>query len=358
MDGVDDLSDYRHSLMAGFNQRRLHSFYCVQKETFTAPTWTWFVTPFDWEIWFLLATSIVLLGLVRQSIRASIEILLYFIYEPIGKLDRFSIYTFPSLIFISFLSYHYESFITTQITAPRHILIYETTKDLEHAGYKMVIPHLWSFPLAAYFGGKQYKKIMGRELTTDDVHIDSSIDVFFSTLKYAWFDRMATYQGYIHIQDEIFNKLGKAEVKVRTDKVSCFVTEEVFVTLSIRMLMYGPLAGAKSLERILVSHGESWIWNRWINMKWTDFVRRLSKERFEVDYIKESQRVEGLKLSESIGLIFIVHPVALFVAMIIYMGEDYLRFLGILKDFCRRGKQSLAKLWSSMKYRLCVRVLY
>lgn len=356
MGAVDELSDYNPVLIAGFNQRRLHPFYCVQKATFTAPKWIWFVTPFDWEIWVLLATSLVLFGLIRQSVRAAFEILFYFFYEPIRQIDRCGMYTLPSLIFISFLSYHYESFITTDITAPLHILIYKTTKDLELAGYKMVIPNLGSFPLGAFLVGKQYKKIMGKEITTDDILVDHEINIYFSTLKYAWFDRIATYQGYIHIQDEIFTKLGKAEVKVRTDKVSCFVTEEVFENLSTRLLVYGPLAGAKLVNRILVSHGESWIWNRWINMKWTDFVRRLNKERFQVDYVEESQRVQGLKLSESIGLIFIVHAVVLCVAIIIYLGEDYGRIVGMLVHFLGRGKELMVKLWPNLKYRMILKL--
>lgn len=121
------------------------------------------------------------------------------------------------------------------------MLIYENTKELKLAGYTVVIPDPSTFALGEFLVGKEYKRIMGKQVTLDDVHIDESVNVFENTLKYAWFNKIAKYKGYVPIQEEIFTKLGRGVVKIRTDLVSCFVTDDVFITSSTRLLMYGPL---------------------------------------------------------------------------------------------------------------------
>lgn len=349
MEDIDGLSDYDHALLAGFHQQVMHSIYCVQQATFTAPSWTWFVTPFDWEIWFLLATSVLFFGLVLRSVEISLDVLFYFIYVPVRNIKRFRIILIPSLIFISFLSYHYESFTTTQLTAPLHILSYETTKDLVLAGYRFVLPDKSYFPLIQVMAGKQYSEMMGRQVTLEDAYFDKSVNIFRDILRPSWFNSIAKYKGYVPMREQVLNKLGKSEVKVRMDKVSCFVTKTYFVKLTFRLMVYGNLAISKDLARILVWHVDNGIWMWLGDLMWVNFMRRMSKERFQEECLNGCQQGNKLKLSESVGLLFIVHAVLSFVSVIIYLMEDYERLGQRLTVIVKLGRNLWSKLWSKSK---------
>ncbi|OXA41125.1 hypothetical protein Fcan01_23916 [Folsomia candida] len=293
---LDDISDYDDVLVSCGSQMTMHSLYCVGHESFTAPSWTWFVTPLDWKIWFLLTISLVLLGLVRTS---------------------------------------------TKLTAPLNILIYQTTKQLELAGFKMIIKKKEDFEVYELLAGDTYSAMMGKHMTLNDLNYDLDLDYLETMLKFSWLHRIAKSQSYVPIQEGLRNKLGKSEVKIRTATESCFVTEKVFFGFSYKLMVYGSLAVSRDLDRILVRSEEYGITSRWTDMEFTDFVRRLHKESDGEGW----EDVTELKLKESIGLVFVLLAVLLSGAGLVYLVEDYKRVILVLKDICKVGRQSLWKLW-------------
>lgn len=233
----------------------------------------------------------------------------------------------------------------TQLTAPLHVLKFQTTKQLEFAGYKMVLQDRKDFHLGEIIAGKQFFAMMGKKLTPRDFNYDSDINIFKETLLSSWFNRISKSKSYIPILDEIFRKLAKSEVKVRTDQVSCFVTEEVYLRLSARLMVYGVLAVSKHLDRILVKYREDGIYIKWMDVKWTDFVRRLNKERVQDGW----DDVKVIKLQGSIGLIFVVHAVLLFLVVVVYLIEDYKRIIVVVCAIYKVAAQSCFYLWFNIK---------
>lgn len=299
------------------------------------------MTPLDWKIWFLLTISLVLLGLVRTSTKVSFDVLLFLVHVPLVNPKGFGVLLFPGLVFMTFLSYHYECFLTTQLTAPLNILIYQTTKQLELAGFKMIIKKKEDFEVYELLAGDTYSAMMGKHMTLNDLNYDLDLDYLETMLKFSWLHRIAKSQSYVPIQEGLRNKLGKSEVKIRTATESCFVTEKVFFGFSYKLMVYGSLAVSRDLDRILVRSEEYGITSRWTDMEFTDFVRRLHKESDGEGW----EDVTELKLKESIGLVFVLLAVLLSGAGLVYLVEDYKRVILVLKDICKVGRQSLWKLW-------------
>lgn len=80
-------------------------------------------------------------------------------------------------------------------------------------------------------------------------------------------------------------------------------------------------------------------------------MRRLSKEKCqEADLIEGYHGVRKLKLSESIGLLFIIHGVMLVQAVLVYLTEDYVKVVRILVYLGCKSKGFLIKLWSKIKF--------
>ncbi|OXA46094.1 hypothetical protein Fcan01_18982 [Folsomia candida] len=198
----DNFSDYVQPLISSFVQRGFYLIYCIPKAEYDRPSWSWIVSPFDTPIWLTLVTCSIIFGAVGRRIAMIFDAMNFFIYISLPKFKHWKHPAlFLSLTLTSFLSYHYEAFMTTSITAPLQLHVFTSIKEALDHGFRLVVSSPQVVVLLKAHVGENIAKQVGRNVSFLSVIIDPEIDQVAQPFKITWRDKLASIKGTIYIYD-------------------------------------------------------------------------------------------------------------------------------------------------------------
>lgn len=200
---------------------------------YKALKWTFLISAFDIPSWLCILAVFILISLVSYYIQKEINISLITMETfasllKQGRIPRFnlimSVWVFAGIL----LNFYYESFITSELTLPKKIYIYEGLKDLLDNGYILVThPDMKSTKYLEYFGkfGLTESKIIKIFFSKDDERLSLPSKYSGLTVEY-----LLNAEKYIILQK--LNHFCAEDCK-------CFSTEKHDAEISLGLVKRG-----------------------------------------------------------------------------------------------------------------------
>ncbi|OXA46432.1 hypothetical protein Fcan01_18789 [Folsomia candida] len=280
-------SDYLHPLMLGFFQQELYLIYCTNKADYDPPSWAWVTTPFDNPTWLGLLVTFGLFAIIGRRLSMMFDAFNFFIY--IG-LPNFNNWKNPALFLAiavtSFLSYHYEAFMTTSITAPLELHVFVDIKEGLDNGFRLIIASLNVLAGLKLLIGVEIRQQIGRNLSDEDVVLDVEIDQLNQQFNLTWRDKMAAIKGVIYIFDTLAYKMKKHKVVSEGDNVLCFIIMKPVGPFTVMMNGYSSMTASWFLQNVKLFNGPSGIYRMFQERYFTKVARGLGKDKVKMQNVK------------------------------------------------------------------------
>lgn len=134
-----------------------------------SPSATFMFRTFDAYTWLALFLSFILLAVCVTEKLCLIDcasncanFVLFFVRVPLFKLRSYRLGISLALVFVSVLSYNYESYVTSDLIAPLRQEIYHNLREsLENGGYKIAVPDKSSVDLYMPIASPIFKRVTG-----------------------------------------------------------------------------------------------------------------------------------------------------------------------------------------------------
>ncbi|OXA48485.1 hypothetical protein Fcan01_16547, partial [Folsomia candida] len=287
MSQPQQFSDYLHPLLLAFFQRELYLIYCINKADYAAPSWAWVTTPFDNPTWLCLLTTFALFAIIGRRLSMMFDALYFFIYIGPRNFNHWkNPAVFLGLAVTSFLSYHYEAFMTTSITAPLELHVFLDIKEAIDNGFRLIIADLNVLSGLKLLMGVEIKQQIERNLSDGDVVLDVGIEQLNQPFNVTWRDKMASIKGTIYIYDTLAYKVKKDKVVSQGDNVLCFVIRKPFGPFTVTVNGYSSMAASWFLQNAKLFNGPSGIYRMFQERYFTKVARRLGKDRIKMLSLK------------------------------------------------------------------------
>ncbi|OXA48482.1 hypothetical protein Fcan01_16548 [Folsomia candida] len=329
--------DYLHPFMLAFFQRELYLIYCINKADYDPPSWTWVTIPFDNPTWLGFLCTFVIFAIIGRRLSMVFDAFNFFIYIGVRNFKNWkNPALFLSLTVTSFLSYHYEAFMTTSITAPLELHVFLDIKEAIDNGFRLIIASVNVLAGLKLLMGVEIRQQIGRNLSDEDVVLDVEIEQLNQPFNVTWRDKMANVKGVIYIFDVLAYKMKKYKVVSEGDNVLCFIITKPIGPFTVMVSGYSSMTASSFLQNGRLFNGPSGIYGMFQERYYTKVARRLGKDRIKMQNVKYHGKDEvaaqiRLRLYSNFGILFFYSLFFWGMSLVIFCIEY--RFSLFLKKF-------------------------
>lgn len=333
----ENTSDYLHSKLLSFTQGKLCIVYCINKADYDPPSWAWVASPFDTPTWFGLLITIALFALVGRRISMMLNAVNFFIY--IGP-SNFKNWKNPALFFslalISFLSYHYEAFMTTNITAPLGLHVLLDIKEWLDNGFRLIVPSMHILNVLRFAMGEEIRQQLGRNISARDLIVDAEMGQGPEQFNLTWRHKMASIKGVFYIYEVLAYKLKTEKIVSRDGNVVCFVINNCLGPFTVLMNSYSSMTGSWFLQNVLLWNGPAGIDRMFQDRYFTKIARKLATNNVKTQALTNGDEITAelrLRLYSNFGVLFLYVGFLLGVSLAVF-GIEF-RCNVVLSKFSR-----------------------